>query len=359
MTAAAIDPALIQQIEATIAERGPDRKVGREIPFICPVHDDQDPSASWNPEKQTWFCHVCGPKEAGWYGAINLARLLGIDLPERPQDASPAPPPLQRRVVQTFEYRDAAGQLLYYVDRIEPGWNGKSKEYRPRLPGVAPGDWKRYSLGDAPRLLYRLPELLAAGPAAPVLIPEGEKHVDLLRSWGYVATCNLGGAGKFRPEDAEHLRGRTIILLADNDEAGRKHVDQAGALCRGVAAEIRELRLPSLPPKGDVIDWRDAGGTKEQLDALLATAPLWTPPADPDLLTRIAELEERLEACGQTRRTLEAKVEEQRQTIVALRAAIANDRLGPERLTAIAAAFETASSPDHRVNVATGEVLDR
>ncbi len=381
MSATDLPASLIQQIEAAIAERGPGRKVGREIPFVCPAHDDQDPSARWNPDKHTWYCDVCGKKDRGWYGALNLARLLGIDLPERPradQAAATAPAP---RVVRTFTYHNADGTPAYCVDRVEPGPNGRSKVFKQRLPHVAAGDFRNYGLDGTPPLLYRLPELLAADPAAPVLIPEGEKHVDLLRSWGHTATCNTGGAGKFRPDDAERLRGRTIVILADHDDAGRRHADQVGALCRGIATEIRELRLPGLDAKGDVVDWHAAGGTPEQFADLLATAPLWVPPADADLAARVAELEARLAATGDlscperlvaAEGTIEdlrgqlavvrAERDDAKATIRALRAAIANDRLGPERFTAIAAAFATGAAPDHiikevGVDRGTGEVL--
>src|SRR5262249_39300938 len=46
----------------------------------------------------------------------------------------------------------------------------------------------------------------------------------------------------------------------------------AGSLS-GVAADIRILALPNLPAKGDLSDWLDAGGTKEALLNLAATAP--------------------------------------------------------------------------------------
>ena len=46
-----------------------------------------------------------------------------------------------------------------------------------------------------------------------------------------------------------------------------------------VAAEVRILRLPGLPPKGDVSDWLDAGHTADELHTLIEAAPIWQPPA--------------------------------------------------------------------------------
>ena len=71
------------------------------------------------------------------------------------------------------------------------------------------------------RVPYRLPELLAADPALPVFIVEGEQDADALRAIGLVATCNPGGAaehkdkakpyrGKWLADYSEHLRGRNM-----------------------------------------------------------------------------------------------------------------------------------------------------
>jgi putative DNA primase/helicase len=73
------------------------------------------------------------------------------------------------------------------------------------------------------------------------------------------------------------------VLVPDADDAGAKHIQQVGAaLAPGVARRVRVLMLPDLPPKGDVIDWSKAGGTREQLDALIERAPPWVPKAEED-----------------------------------------------------------------------------
>ena len=40
---------------------------------------------------------------------------------------SGAPKPQRQRVVATFKYRDAAGKLLYWKERVEPGPNGRKR----------------------------------------------------------------------------------------------------------------------------------------------------------------------------------------------------------------------------------------
>ena len=86
-------------------------------------------------------------------------------------------------------------------------------------------------------ILYRLREVIEAEE---VFIVEGEKDVETLRAWGFVATCNPGGAGKWRDEYSEYLTGKKVIVLQDDDEAGRKH---ARAVAESVAEYASETSL--------------------------------------------------------------------------------------------------------------------
>src|SRR5215208_5686830 len=45
-----------------LAERlsgAPGVRRGREIAFVCPLHDDHDPSLRVDPERGVWFCDPC------------------------------------------------------------------------------------------------------------------------------------------------------------------------------------------------------------------------------------------------------------------------------------------------------------
>ena len=59
--------------------------------------------------------------------------------------------------------------------------------------------------------------------------------------------------------------GADVVILPDNDQPGRLHVDAVAMSLSEVGASVRVLDLPGLPLKGDVIDWAAAGGTAEQL----------------------------------------------------------------------------------------------
>src|SRR5262249_25134177 len=118
-------------------------------------------------------------------------------------------------VVTTYDYTDEDGELLYQVVRFEP------KDFRQRRRDGLKG-WV-WNLGDTRRVLYRVPELVKAPKDRLVFVVEGEKDADRLHSHGLLATTNAMGAGKWRQEYSEALRGRNVAILPDNDDPGRKH----------------------------------------------------------------------------------------------------------------------------------------
>jgi len=190
----------------------------------------------------------------------SVTEALGVKMSDlfAPTDRPRTPAPTPGKVVARYDYVDEHGVLLYQVERLDP------KSFRQRKPE---GEGWSYKLGDVRRVLYRLPDLLASAPR-PVCLVEGEKDCDNLRRLGLVATTIAGGAGAWRPEYAEPLQGRTVVILPDNDEPGRQFAMQASTwLLRSLI-----VVLPGLPEKGDASDWIAAGGTARQLGELARAA---------------------------------------------------------------------------------------
>jgi AAA domain len=176
----------------------------------------------------------------------------------------------------TYDYFDEHGELLFQKVR------GANKKFWQRKRDGA-GGWTN-KLGDTRKVIYRLPEVneaIAAGHA--VVVVEGEKDADNLWHIGVPATCNPDGASepdkkpKWRAAYSELLRGADIIVMGDNDPAGRAHVEATASMSVGIAARVRVLDLakhwPAIPQGGDVSDWLKAGHTREELDALIERAP--------------------------------------------------------------------------------------
>lgn len=111
-----------------------------------------------------------------------------------------------------------------------------------------------------------------------ILWPEGEKDIDTLNSVNLPAFC-FGGTGDGLPDDiAPYLKGRRIVILADNDKAGRDHAEDKARRAREAgAASIKVVHFPELPEKNDVSDFISRDGTAEQLLARIDASPLWEP----------------------------------------------------------------------------------
>ncbi len=261
------DGAQVAAIERALAARQA-RREGPELRFLCPAHEDRHPSARWSREKRTWYCDVC-QAGGGWR---DLATRLGLDLPAAGGE------PLAE-VEAVYDYRDGDGRLLYQVLRKR----GKQFPCRRPLPG---GGWA-WNLEGIERVLYRLPETVAAVVAGEmVLLVEGEKDADRLAALGLAATTNPGGAGKWQAAYGAPLRGARVVILPDNDPVGRKHAETVArslvTMRCGAAAEVRVLELAGLAEKGDVSDWiaereragRTAAEIRREVEELAAAAPM-------------------------------------------------------------------------------------
>jgi putative DNA primase/helicase len=236
----------------------------------CPAHEDRKPSLSIDERdgKILLHCHAGCSVES-------ICSAAGIELRELFTDNGSA-----SRVVAEYDYTDEMGKLLYQVVRREP------KDFRQRQTD-GNGGW-RWNTNGVRRVLYRLPEVVTAKV---VLIVEGERDVETARELGLTATCNSGGAGKWREEYSECLHGKQVAIVADADEPGRKHAQQVAASLQVKAASAKVLELPGAK---DLSEWREKGGTRDALLELIRDAPQWkaTPQTERGgfRLTRLGDL---------------------------------------------------------------------
>jgi hypothetical protein len=224
----------------------------------CPAHDDRRQSlgVALGAEGRVLLCCQAGCT------VESIVQTLGLSMSDLFADGAKSNG--KPRIVATYDYRDETGLLRFQSVRYEP------KDFRQRRPD-GNGGWT-WNIRGVQRVLYRLPELLQAPLEQPVFVVEGEKDVEALRRLGLTATTNAMGAGKWMKCYNEALRDRRVVLLPDNDDAGRKHMEDVAKQLHGIAASVVLVELPGPPPKGDVSDWLAAGGTKEQLLQLAEAA---------------------------------------------------------------------------------------
>ncbi len=222
---------------------------GRKMPSgwmaRCPAHDDRDPSLSMKDGDEGRVlvkCHAGCSQDA----VVAALKAKGLWPDHRAQ---------ARTIVATYAYRDQAGKLLYEVVRTEP------KGFFQRRPDGY-GGW--INRKGEHQVLYRLCEVLEA-PI--VFCVEGERDVETLRNYGFVATTNAGGAEvPWLPQYTEALRGREVILIPDNDAPGRKRVAR---IARALLGEVERLVILELEDGKDVTDWFARGHSELELIAQL------------------------------------------------------------------------------------------
>ena len=236
-------------------------------------------SLSVDLDKGTWFDHEAGKgggvmdflaREKGLKGQEAIAWLrqeCGADFEDRSRSEAPLP---KARIVATYDYIDEHGEVLFQVVRLEP------KTFRQRKPD--PGSFDGWSWGakGVRQIPYRLPEVLeAVRRRDTVFIVEGEKDADALAREGLCATCNAMGAGKWPEGLSDAFTGADVVILPDNDDAGRAHAQAVASALAGAAKSVKVLELPELPPKGDVSDWLSMGGDAIELTIMASQAPIW------------------------------------------------------------------------------------
>lgn len=254
----------------------------------CPVHDDRKASLGIKIGQDGRVLLRCyaGCRTEDIVKAVGLTMtdlfLQGAGVKVKP------------RIVAVYDYHDATGTLLFQCVRYEP------KDFRQRRPDPdKPGECI-WNLKGVPRVLYRLPELIAALDAGrPILVVEGEKDVDALQKKGFAATCNPLGAkidgSSWLPDHTKALGQATaVVVIADKDKVGRGHASAVASALHGV---VPTIKLIELPDRGgvtvkDSADFFAAGGSSGELEEIVAAAPTFAPTRESGKSTDLASGEE-------------------------------------------------------------------
>lgn len=270
----------------------------------CPAHEDKNASLSVKQGDNggiVLHCHAgCTPEQV--VGALGLSMQDLFPDGDRPrldrrqehrtrQPAKPEPKEKPKREwvnggkpVARYAYTDAQGKELAakrrkeYWDVYPDGSKKRGKDLR----------WEHAIPAGVIVPPYRLPELLGADT---VFLCEGEKDVDNLRAQGLAATCSPNGAGtgnKWRDTYTPYFAGKTVYILQDNDEVGKKFAQYEAEKLSPVAQEVKVLDLtalwPGLPEHGDISDVMEHLGATQALADLLELAdkaPGWEPGQEP------------------------------------------------------------------------------
>lgn len=99
---------------------------------------------------------------------------------------------------------------------------------------------------------------------------EGEKDVNTLMKKGYtVFTC--GGSGDWKPDASILFQNANVIVLADNDEPGKKLASNVMKDLKGITRSIKVIVPMPDVTKADITDYFEAGHTVEEFENLIKT----------------------------------------------------------------------------------------
>ena len=172
-----------------------------------------------------------------------------------------------------YIYKDENDLPVYMVERTFNGTGKTFKQYTIKGESLNPG------IKGIPRLPYRLPEIVNHDV---IYICEGEQAADAMWLYGYPATCNSGGANNWDSNLNPYFTDKTVIIIPDNDEPGRKHALQVAEHLHSTAKTIIIANICSgLKDKADMVDWFQANPRKlHNVGELVSGIEAWEPGDD-------------------------------------------------------------------------------
>lgn len=207
------------------------------------------------------------------------------DASETPTTADETPAQAARRLAAPAI---AAGFVPSGMHRYcDPAGNVQFWRLRAKHPNdekwIRPMHWNgnAYVIGEPPapadgKLLYGLPALQDLSDDERVIVVEGESCADALSLIGLVVVTS-GGADSADAADWTPLRGRHVLIWADNDLPGRRYAEAVTEKLRGIAASVEwiDIKPLRLPVKGDCVDWlaQHPNAEAEDVWALARIAP--------------------------------------------------------------------------------------
>jgi 5S rRNA maturation endonuclease (ribonuclease M5) len=246
---------------------------------LCPAHDDNRSSLNvreGDDGRVLLRCFAgCEVEEIVEALGLKMRDLFPRASADEKRKAIPSDGAPDKKVVVTYDYCDEVGRFLFQIVRFDP------KDFRPRRRGPD-GDWV-YDLNGVRRVMYNLLDVITA---THVIVVEGEKDADrveeALRYFGKrkgvrwaVTTCP-GGAKGWRAEYAPYCTGKSVYILPDNDEAGRKFGQDVARSVSTFARRVKVIELPGLEKKEDVSNYLDRYYAKD-LQRELRKAPIYRP----------------------------------------------------------------------------------
>lgn len=280
-----------------------------QVMTICPFHQDKIASLSINLSKGSFRCFGCGAR-----GDIFdfYMKKYGVDFPQALKDLAAVAGVEEVSNNPSFSIDNAADkfhsnlkkdQLLKrelidkrawandVMDKYKIGYDYGSKTFTIPIYSKNGGVFniKKYKLfrqssepkmfwhrrGSGEVLLYPFNSL----KSETIYITEGEPDALCLLSKGFPAITGTAGAETWKESWNSYFQHKNVVILYDNDEAGRSGAAKVAQGLFLIAKSIKVIQWPSFMLSGeDITDFFvKYKKTPEDLLKIIEEAPVWKP----------------------------------------------------------------------------------
>lgn len=238
---------------------------------LCPAHPDKEASLTitqGNDGKTLLKCHAgCSSESVVLAAGLKMADLFSENRLSEERRRMCIESREKRKIEAVYNYVSINGEYAYTKirlegkkmlfgmlndERFEYGLKGRSKKEFNAIFGSIP----------------RIKEAIERNE--PIFIPEGEKDVNTLIKKGYAA-FSCGGANDWNKNVSELCNGAEVIILADNDDPGKKLAATIEKDLKGISKSVKIIVPMPDTPKADITDYFEAGHTVEEFENLIRT----------------------------------------------------------------------------------------
>lgn len=236
---------------------------------LCPAHPDKEASLTitqGNDGKTLLKCHAgCSSESVVLAAGLKMADLFSENRLSEERWRTYIESREKRKIEAVYNYVSINGEYAYTKIRLE----GKKMLFGMLKDGRFEYGLKGRSKKEFNAIFGSVPRIKEAIERnEPIFIPEGEKDVNTLIKKGYVA-FSCGGANDWNKNVSELCNGAEVIILADNDDPGKKLAATIEKDLKGISKSVKIIVPMPDTPKADITDYFEAGHTVEEFENLI------------------------------------------------------------------------------------------
>lgn len=253
------------------------KRGNNSVQAICPEHDDHQASLTITREKDRilMYCHAgCSNEDILNRVGLKKSDMFYDDRKNSNKTFSSTARDSWQRYVENREKKRVIAAYHYY-DIISGNYNFTRLRMEDKSFVYGRFINNRFNYG----LEMPLKVLMAVygdlenfkkciAENKPVFYVEGEKDVDTLQKKGYAAvTC--GGAGDWHNNISELFRNANLVVLADNDDPGKKLAPKVYSDLNGIVKSCKIIIPVKDTSKADITDYFESGHTVEEFEEMV------------------------------------------------------------------------------------------